>query len=398
MKLDAQTLFFSLMVNVVLMSAALSFNVRWRAGSGIRAWNAALVLQAAAWGLLIAAYQVAPRSLATAGVACLSAAMSCTYVAAAAYRRIAPDRRLAWGVPVATTVVHWFVFGDYQARLAVTNGALAAQMAWTLWLLVRPQGGADGNARWRWLAATALAMSGVMVAGRFVLVLRAPEAYPAFDAPHWINTLGLVLTNAGLTVGTLAFLLAHRDEAERELQRLATVDGLTGVVNRRHWMATAEAHLRLAERHGHALTVAMLDIDHFKRINDTHGHAVGDAALVHFARALQGAVRQPDLVGRYGGEEFCLLLPQSDTGAAQAIDRRLRDAVARDVGPALGFPVTFTTGVAPWRPGASLAGLLAGAAAALYRGKAAGRDRLEVAEPAPGGVSPGAGGTPPSPG
>ena len=396
MSLDAKTLFFSLMVNVLLMSIALSFNVRWRSRSGIRAWNASLMIQAVSWALLIAAYRVLPREMATLGVAGLTSAMSFVYVAAKTYLREPLVKPWLWGVPLVTTAVHWLVFSNYQARIAVTNAALALQIGWTAWVLVRPRARPETDGRWRWLAATALMMSGVMVTGRFFLVTFSPEAYPSFEAGHWINTLGLVLTNADLTLGTLAFLLAHRDEAERELQLLATTDGLTGVMNRRQWMASAEVHVRLAERHVQPVTVMMFDIDHFKQLNDTRGHAAGDAALVRFARALQGAVRQPDLVGRYGGEEFCVLLPQSDAVAARAIDRRLREALARDVAPAQGILITCTVGVAKWRPGARLEDLLAAADAALYRGKAAGRDRLEVADLI--SVNSGAGRTPPTTG
>ena len=396
MNLDAKTLFFSLMVNVLLMSIALSFNVRWKSRSGIRAWNASLMIQAASWALLIAAYRALPRELATLGVTGLTTAMSFVYVAAKTYLREPVVRAWMWGVPAVTTVVHWLVFSNYQVRIAVTNAALAMQIGWIAWVLLRPRARPDTDGRWRWLAATALMMSGVMVTGRFLLVTFAPEAYPSFEAGHWINTLGLVLTNADLTVGTLAFLLAHRDEAERELQKLATTDGLTGTMNRRRWMESAAVHVRLAERHVQPVTVMMLDIDHFKRLNDTRGHAAGDGALVRFARALQAAVRQPDLVGRYGGEEFCVLLPQSDAVAARAIDQRLREALVRDVAPALGFPITYTAGVAEWRPGATLEALLATADAALYRGKAAGRDRLEVAEVP--GLSPAGARTPPTTG
>jgi diguanylate cyclase (GGDEF)-like protein len=251
-------------------------------------------------------------------------------------------------------------------------------MLWVSWLLLRPN--AFGR-RWRWLAGAALLSSGAMVVGRLALVLFAPESYPKFESSHWINILGLVVSNANLTVGTLAFLLAHRDEAEQELLRLATVDGLTGVLNRRRLLEQATHHHQLALRHARPMALVMLDIDHFKRINDQHGHPVGDRALGLFAQALQQTVRQPDLVGRYGGEEFCIVLPLSGADAAQAVDQRLREAVRRDVVPALGFDMTFSAGVALARPDdQGLDDLIGRADRALYEAKQGGRNRLVADE------------------
>ena len=402
MNLDPQTLFFSMMINVTLMSVALTIGVRWNAHSGIRSWNIALVLQALAWAALIASYRAWPRSLATVGVACMVIGFGFVHVAAKAYLHEPVSRAWAWGLPAAVILAHWLLFDNYVARIAITNAGLALQMLWLCGVLLRPRPGVPGW-RWRWLAGLALAGSGLMVLGRFMLVLGWPEAYPRFDAAHWINTLGLVISNANFTIGTLAFLLAHRDEAERDLQRLATTDGLTGVLNRRQWLTTGQDHLRLAERHGQPLSVMMLDLDHFKRINDTHGHAAGDRALVQFARALQQVLRAPDIVGRYGGEEFCVLLPQSDLDAAETVDGRLRQLVEREVVPALGFELTFSSGVAALGNGdVSLERLMARADEALYDAKRGGRNRLARASSANGlsaaTLSPDAGRTPPTPG
>jgi diguanylate cyclase (GGDEF)-like protein len=377
MKLDASTLFFSLFVNVTLMFVALCVGVRWKDSSGIRYWNLALLLQAVGWAALLAAYQGWPRELATLGTAALVSAFSFAYIGAKAFLQQPYSRLWVVGVPVVTTALHWLVFEDFVARIAVVNAALAAQMLWLSWLYLRPS--AVASWRWRWLGGLALLTSGVMVAGRAALVLLMPESYPRFESGHWINVLGLVVSNGGLMVGTLAFLLAHRDEAERELQRMATTDGLTGVLNRRCWMAQSTSHFELARRHGRQLVVLMLDIDFFKRINDTRGHQAGDRALVIFASALQELVRLPDLVGRYGGEEFCVLLPMSDVAAARAVDQRLREA-SRRVSTTLGFELTFSAGVACLTPDDTrLDDVIARADQALYTAKQGGRNRLEAA-------------------
>ena len=150
------------------------------------------------------------------------------------------------------------------------------------------------------------------------------ESYPTFLAPHPVNYAFAIVANATTVLSLMAVLLAHRDEAARELERLATVDGLTGVLNRNAWMSRAATEMAVSVRYGHPVAVLMIDLDHFKQINDTRGHDAGDRTLVFIARALQAAVRPGDLVGRYGGEEFCVLMNHADNAAAGAFDARMR--------------------------------------------------------------------------
>src|SRR5439155_14389220 len=123
----------------------------------------------------------------------------------------------------------------------------------------------------------------------------------------------------------VAILLAHREEAARELESLATLDGLTGAFNRRAWLIHAHRELAMSERYGHPVALLMIDLDHFKHVNDTRGHEAGDDALKFVARALQAAVRVGDVVGRHGGEEFCVLMNHADDAAAIAFDARVRE-------------------------------------------------------------------------
>jgi diguanylate cyclase len=379
MTLDAQTLFFSMWVNVTLMSGALVVGVHWRqktSRTGIHAWSAALLCQSVGWALLMLAFRGWPRELSTLGAGALVASVGCMYVAVQSYLR--RPVRLAWVVapPLAVAVVHWLVFPYFGVRIAVVNGVLGVQMGWLAWALLRP-GAAASSWRWRWLAGVGLAASAPLVLGRMAIALWAPERYPAFDSPHWLNALGLVVNNACLTIGTLAFLLAHRDEAEQALRRLATIDGLTGVLNRRTLLERAEEQVALAQRHRQPLTVLMLDLDHFKEVNDTRGHPAGDRALELFADALRLTLRQPDLVGRYGGEEFCVVLPMSGLDAVHGIDARLRERLQHEVGPLLGFRLGFSAGAAQLQPGDDgLGTVIARADRALYAAKSAGRGRL----------------------
>lgn len=168
-----------------------------------------------------------------------------------------------------------------------------------------------------------------------------------------------------------------------ELQRLATRDPLTGSLNRRSLMAEAEAGFARARATGGTLACVMCDIDHFKSVNDRYGHAGGDQVIQAAARTLAAGVRLGDIVGRYGGEEFCLVLPGADRAVAEQVTERLRAAVEADVGRALrehpGARVTMSFGVAELDAGvADLPALVDLADRALYRSKKEGRNRVTV--------------------
>ncbi|MET0209806.1 MAG: GGDEF domain-containing protein, partial [Burkholderiaceae bacterium] len=177
---------------------------------------------------------------------------------------------------------------------------------------------------------------------------------------------------------TLGDVLARR--AEVELARLAIYDPLTGLYNRA-WLN--EMLPKLAARaatDGSPLSLVMIDLDHFKRFNDTHGHIAGDAALAAAASVIRGALRPSDFAVRYGGEEMLAVLPDTTpemaAGVAERLCRRLRLAV---VFPDMRLPLPHLTGsfgVASLAPGGDERSLMAAADAALYRAKEAGRDRV----------------------
>lgn len=163
--------------------------------------------------------------------------------------------------------------------------------------------------------------------------------------------------------------------AQRRLAELAITDDLTGLPNRRALRDRLELLVSEAQR-GRRFSVAIADIDYFKRINDTHGHAVGDEVLVAVAAALRGGVRRSDLVARVGGEEFCIVQSDVDPAMAEMLTERLRAAVA-----AIGVPVAVTAsfGVCHSSLASASDAILAAADAALYRAKAGGRNRVVVA-------------------
>lgn len=172
-----------------------------------------------------------------------------------------------------------------------------------------------------------------------------------------------------------------------EVTRLATIDLLTGLPNRRGFLDLCEMEWRRAERHDRKISLLMVDVDHFKAVNDAHGHAGGDAALRHLADMLSQALRQSDIAGRFGGEEFTVLLPETDLEGARVLAERLCRRIAAAMLPFNEGVITFTVsiGVAPVVPGGGPEDLppmelaLNRADAALYCAKRAGRNQVVCA-------------------
>ena len=162
-----------------------------------------------------------------------------------------------------------------------------------------------------------------------------------------------------------------------EVERLAVTDELSGLPNRRSIMEALARSTALAERGVAPFCVALVDLDHFKQVNDALGHAAGDAVLQRFAMIAGRTIRETDLLGRWGGEEFLLILPGASSTTAQAVLQRLQAAVRDTV--LAGRAVTCSAGVAGFRRGESSATLLARADEAMYAAKHAGRDRVILA-------------------
>jgi|tagenome__1003787_1003787.scaffolds.fasta_scaffold20826772_1 two-component system cell cycle response regulator len=176
--------------------------------------------------------------------------------------------------------------------------------------------------------------------------------------------------------------ITERRRAEDELRRLALTDALTGAANRRHFMERAAFEFARMRRYGNPVSLVMLDVDHFKRVNDTHGHAAGDAALILLVKCCRALLRDTDLVGRLGGEEFALLLPDATTEAAFQVAERVRLNLADLEIATDGVPFSFTVsmGVACCGPSEiSVEQTIGRADQALYRAKSEGRDRTLMA-------------------
>ena len=181
---------------------------------------------------------------------------------------------------------------------------------------------------------------------------------------------------------TAVYERRRADAQVDHLRTLATIDGLTGVYNRRYFLALAEAEWNRSRRYHRPLALLMIDIDHFKAVNDRYGHDVGDQVIAGVAKICMDGKRHSDVVGRMGGEEFAVLLPETSSAEAAVVAERLRIAVSMLVLP-IGDPtpsVSISVGVSDARDASQIADFLKQADLALYEAKRTGRNRVALAK------------------
>ena len=179
--------------------------------------------------------------------------------------------------------------------------------------------------------------------------------------------------------------ISAQKAVEEQLRELATRDPVTDCINRRYFVEIAEKELERADRYGNSVSIAMLDADHFKDINDRFGHATGDRVLRIIADRCRSALRKTDVFGRFGGEEFVVLFVETSLAEAQRVAERLLARVAEPLAASEGVdvPVTISAGVVERRPGESLEAVLKIADQALYQAKRGGRNRVVTSQPPP---------------
>ncbi len=286
-----------------------------------------------------------------------------------------PGKRLLLALVLLMPLGYTVLFPHYSPRVGWANFLLAAQLLVVARAALWPE--RPARKHWRWLLAGCHCVGAGFTFARGVMGAFFPELYPSFQTAHPVNVGAQVSANVILVLVTVSVLVAWRDEAEAQLRTLARTDGLTGVLNHRAWHEQAAAAVAHARRHHQPLTVMLLDLDHFKKINDRQGHEVGDRALRLFAQALREEVREGDLAGRLGGEEFALLLRDTPLNAVHTLDQRLRNRVLPEALPSLGFGLPFSAGATELQPGdGQIDMLLKRADQAMYTAKANGRAQM----------------------
>ena len=279
-----------------------------------------------------------------------------------------------WGTVAALSALlfTWLTYGhpSYPLRLGSFTALMICIYAANLRFLLR-HGGKRFPVR---LVEVVLALHIAVLAVRLSTTLVGRAGSDLME-PSLYQTLYIgayVLTVLMLSIGAV---LMATDRLTTELNHLATHDALTHTLNRRALLERFEEELARSQRTGRGPAIMMLDLDHFKTVNDTLGHQHGDAVLVHFVQRTQAVLRRADRLGRYGGEEFLVLLPGADAAAAEGVAQRIHATLAS------GHPLDcqVSIGLTSWSgPQETLDAMLSRADAALYRAKKEGRNRTVV--------------------
>jgi diguanylate cyclase (GGDEF)-like protein/PAS domain S-box-containing protein len=200
---------------------------------------------------------------------------------------------------------------------------------------------------------------------------------------YWLRTSKIPLTNSeGQTIGILGMYedITERKQLEHKLEQMAHYDSLTGLPNRAFFYEQLQQAIRRSKRHGSVLALMYFDIDKFKHINDTYGHDVGDAAIAEFAKRVKSTVREIDIVGRLGGDEFCLIVEDlSSDQAAEAVATKLIEAVQLTFQiREMALRISTSIGIAFHQPGMAADELINKADHAMYIAKQSGRNRFQM--------------------
>jgi len=373
---DLRTLSAMLAASALLMSVVLCVGIRTRRADGFTKWNAGLGLLAAGW-LLSTLRGWLPDIAAVAAAEALLFTGFCLQLAALReFGQQHPTRGL-WLVPGPLLFAVLLVLLRHPAQLtAVASLACAVALAGTAAAAGRLAGGGAPRRMLQLACDAGALILLVRAAGALFLPPARAELFAALESAALV---GLFAASAAASIG---FLLLHRERAEAGLQRLAAYDPLTEVLNRLAFMNLAEGQMARARRSGEPCALLMLDLDDFKRVNGRLRREAGDRVLRELGALLRGGLRAGDLVGRYGGEEFCVLLPNTTLEGALEVAERMRAAVAARRLGAVAPAVTASIGAAACEPQAAgaLHVAIATAERALARAKRDGCNR--VAPPA----------------
>ncbi|MFZ5524315.1 MAG: GGDEF domain-containing protein [Pseudomonadota bacterium] len=383
MNLDARTLLFSLFLiyglSVPGMFCAATCRSGGRTRDGLGKWAAAMFLETLTWALIAARGTIPDFFSVVVSNGLLAAAHALMLAAVYEFQRRQAPRWQYW-LPVALTVLMAAVLvDDIRGRFIWGSIIYGFQMILIGRALISDKETRAGRS-WQLLF-------GGIVLLLLVLALRAITALSGFtgltqlqnNAPiHPFQVISYIALMAIALLGSIGFVLLVKERTDREIMHLAMTDSLTQIPNRRALMDFAARVL--ARRSGLPLALLMIDVDHFKLINDTYGHLTGDDVLCKIAALFEGRLRGHDLLGRYGGEEFCVVAPDTDTKGALALAESLRNIISSaSFATAKGaLFITVSIGIAccPLEVMRNLKEVLAEADTALYDAKQTGRNKV----------------------
>lgn len=392
MTLDPRTLAVALLAQLAVLGVlSLYFGTRQPGARAMESWGAGMLMVAAGFGG-IALRGIAPDLLSiTIANTVTMAANLFLYRAIRIFNGRSVHDPAGLAAVVATAVLI-YVFSAIVPSLPVRIATMSSVMAFLFArnaLELHGPSPVEVRSSKRFMAAIFWGLAAIL-ATRFAYALVNRDT--DLMAPNIAQCTFFVVIMLFATIGTFGMFWMVIQGLNLELARQAARDSLTGMLNRRSFMLELEREISRAKRGAGLVSIAMFDLDHFKALNDAHGHPAGDEVLRGIAARMQATIRQPDILGRYGGEEFALLMPDTDAEMAMRVCERIRAAVQMG-GVEWGgqrLSITVSGGVAAFAlHGTTSEALIAAADAALYAAKREGRNRVLRAhvEAARGGLS-----------
>jgi len=382
MILDAYTLYLVVAMLAIVMTGWVTV-MAWGQppGDALRVWSWALTAYALSSVMFSLRGLMSVGATVVLGNAAYAAALALMLLALRRFQGAAV--RTLWLVLPVLLVVAVAIFWvhDFRHRILALALLYSAQLVLVVWALVDERYVLPVRGR-AMLMLALLALIAALLLRAFGAHLAWLQADGVIDSNQWQGWLILVAAIAVLSFA-LGFVYMYLERAERRSFELAMQDMLTGLPNRRAISDALHSATARAQRQGGAFSLLLIDIDHFKPVNDSFGHQAGDEVLRVVARTLQSRLRAQDAIGRFGGEEFLVLLPDTDSDGALVAAEALRTAVALTPAQWAGrsIHVTVSVGVSggKLKPGDTIDSLIAAADGALYGAKQGGRNRVQQA-------------------
>ena len=393
MSADIPTMLLMIIVTSTVMAGSV-LTVAWgQSAPGLARWAAALLVQALAYVLLALRGKVPDAYSVVLGNVLLSVSFAVMLAAVCRFQGRGASHWLLWPPVLLALAISTLRIDDLQARMVYGSALLAAQAIVVVAALLDRRHGSVGRG--------AVLVIGALVLAASMLILRAAStaagwvAIDSLQDRNMLQTISFMTSLAAAQATSIGFVFMTKERADETNRIMATQDALTGIANRRTIIGALERDMLRALRNRQPLSLLMIDIDHFKTINDVYGHLAGDRVLCAVVDAIRERVRAQDLIGRYGGEEFMVLLPETALDGGRQVAEKLRQGIADTPCLIDGQPVSVTVSIGLYG-GYVLAEdswdhLIHEADRALYRAKEQGRNRFEIAagpqEPGPVRIS-----------
>ena len=376
MELHIPTIFVMLVAGCITFAVSALAASERHAGDGLREWGLALCIHATSY-ILFALRGTIPDFL---SIVCANTFFSLSYTvfyyAVHVFLGVHPKHRvLFWGPPLVTTIGVFVFFDSVIFRVLLVNAVLALQGFLVQKALLSYK--FDFSVRGRNLIIFGIALSIFTLAWKFCIAIIAPDQIMSIFLNTPVQVTLYLVTFIALIMVSTGFALMAKERSDAALRKAALLDRLTGCWNRVRIEEILQQEMARMHRYGHPVTLLMLDLDNFKHINDQYGHLAGDEVLRDFGRLLRTNIRATDVPGRWGGEEFVIVLPSSTFFDAVTLAEHIRKHL-ETLKFYFGASVTVSIGVAACRAADTVEEWMQRADMALYKAKISGRNQVRV--------------------